>query len=193
MPTWTHQQLGTFTHNHVGWARDIALPAFKPFRYDWGGRLRTRSRFTLEFDADDENEGNIPTPSKRAIAIAQRTIRNQEMLADRVLNAVWKDLHGRGRETGMWWHGDLRTVDQRIVEVFENRKGKPDSLSSPEDLYLLMGVTLIQIRESTYLYERPSATICFSAAFDDEHGVGVLTDGTRVLGIGYESDVTPYH
>ena len=40
--------------------------------------------------------------------------------------------------------------------------------------------------------ERPNASINFAAAFDEEHGVGVLSDGTRVLGIGYISDATPY-
>ena len=192
MPTWTHPELGAFKHSYTGWAREMAFPAFKPFRYDWGGRLRTRNKITLEFQADDEDEDNIPLPSKRAIAVAQRTIKNQQLLADRIVKAMWNELNGRGRETGMWWHGDLRTINEQIVGVFDNRKGKPQCLAAPEDLHSLMGATLVHIRESTYLHERPSATICLSAAFDDEHGVGVLTDGTRVLGIGYQSDVTPY-
>ena len=32
----------------------------------------------------------------------------------------------------------------------------------------------------------------FRAAFEDEHGVGVLTDGKKVLGLGYSADVTPF-
>jgi hypothetical protein len=32
----------------------------------------------------------------------------------------------------------------------------------------------------------------FHATFDDEHGLGVLTDGKKVLGIGNAIDVLPY-
>ena len=192
MPTWNHPELGEFKLGYTGWARDLAFPAFKPFRYDWGGRLRTRNKITLEFDIDDEDEDNVPIPSKRAIAVAQRTIKNQESLATRIVKAVWNDLHGRGRDTGMWWHGDIRTINEQITGIFGGRKGKPQSLGKLDDLYLLLGVNKIRIRESSYQCERPIATVNFAAAFDDEHGVGVLTDGTRVLGIGYISDATPY-
>ncbi len=104
--------------------------------------------------------------------------------------AMWRDLHGRGRDSGMWWHGDLETVNRNIARAMGDRS--PQQLSKPEDLYDLMGAETVLIREATYLFERPSATICFEAAFDEEHGVGILTDGTRVFGTGYQLDVTPY-
>jgi hypothetical protein len=31
----------------------------------------------------------------------------------------------------------------------------------------------------------------FEAAFEEEHGVGVLTDGQTILAIGYSHDATP--
>ena len=190
MPDWKHPQLGAFTYDYTGWAREMVFPAFKPFRYDWGGGRRTRDKTRLEFEAEEAAAGAIPLPSKRAVAVALRAIKNESLLADRILNAIWKDLHGRGCETGMWWHGDLATVNEQIAGVFGPRKTK--QLSAREDLYDLMGLLQVLIRESTYLHEKPSATFCFAAAFDEEHGVGVLTDGARLLGIGHQSDVTPF-
>ena len=178
MATWSHPELGDFKLGYTGWARDFMLPAFEPFRYGWGGRLRTRKKFTLEFDVDDEAEDNGPVPSKRAVAVAQRALQNQDLLAARITKAVWNDLNGRGRDTGMWWHGDTRTINEQIASVFGGRKGKPQSLSSINDLYLLLGLNGIRIRETSYMCERPNASINFAAAFDDEHGVGVLSDGT---------------
>ena len=78
----------------------------------------------------------------------------------------------------MWWHGDTRTINEQIASVLGGRKGKPQSVSSINDLYLLLGLNGIRIRETSYMCERPNASINFAAAFDDEHGVGVLSDGT---------------
>ena len=36
------------------------------------------------------------------------------------------------------------------------------------------------------------AELNFNAGFDVEHGVGVLTDGVEILGIGYSSDATRF-
>jgi hypothetical protein len=41
-------------------------------------------------------------------------------------------------------------------------------------------------------YEKPCGVICFEAAFDAEHGLGLLTDGIRVLGTGYQMSVVPF-
>ena len=37
-----------------------------------------------------------------------------------------------------------------------------------------------------------NSTGWFEAEFDIEHGLGVLTDGNRILGTGYQTSVTPY-
>jgi hypothetical protein len=34
--------------------------------------------------------------------------------------------------------------------------------------------------------------LSFRAAFEQEHGVGVLTDGQTVLGFGYSGEATPF-
>jgi hypothetical protein len=34
--------------------------------------------------------------------------------------------------------------------------------------------------------------LSFHAAFEENHGVGVLTDGETIVGTGYGADVTPF-
>jgi hypothetical protein len=36
------------------------------------------------------------------------------------------------------------------------------------------------------------ASLNFRTGFDDEHGLGVLTDGVEILGIGYSVDATRF-
>jgi hypothetical protein len=39
---------------------------------------------------------------------------------------------------------------------------------------------------------RAEAILDFSAAFEDEHGLGLLTNGSRILGIGFSDDPSPF-
>jgi hypothetical protein len=50
----------------------------------------------------------------------------------------------------------------------------------------------LTIRESLYEHKKPIAELTFSAGFEPEHGVGILTDGNTILGTSYASDVLPY-
>lgn len=65
-------------------------------------------------------------------------------------------------------------------------------LTETEDLLLYLGAPSIYIQSSTYGYDQPCATIMFESTFEPEHGIGMLTDGNRILGIGYQMDVSPF-
>ena len=186
MTKWTHPELGTFKFDDIEWVKQYDFPAFKPFSYRWHGRNVGRSKIKLAFEADDETD----LPSKQAVVIAKRVIKNQETLSKRIAKAVWNDLRGNGEDSGMWWHGDTETINEMIDSGFNGRKRKP--FEKADDVYHLIGGPSVWIRESIWLYEKPSATITFEAAFDVEHGLGVLTDGNRVVGTGYQTSVTPY-
>ncbi len=186
MSIWNHPELGDFKFDYTGWTKQYDLPAFKPFIYRWHGRNVGRSKIKLEFEAEDGTE----FPSKQAVTVALRIIKNQDVLAKRIAKAVWNDLQGSGEASGMWWHGDISTINEMIDAGFKDRKRKP--FEKPDDINLLIGAPSVMIRESIWLYEKPSATIMFEAAFDIEHGLGVLTDGHRILGTGYQTSVTPY-
>jgi hypothetical protein len=116
-------------------------------------------------------------------------VKNHVALVDRLKTAVWKDLHGGGEDSGMWWHGDLHTI--REFMAMNSRTKRPPRFAERDDLHSLLGNPSIEIAESIYLYEKPIATIRFDAMFDGEHGLGVLTDGNRVLGTGYQMDAMP--
>jgi hypothetical protein len=55
-----------------------------------------------------------------------------------------------------------------------------------------MRLSSICVRPRVEGYDKPIVELRFAAAFEEEHGVGVLTDGGKILGTGYSVDVTPY-
>ena len=70
-----------------------------------------------------------------------------------------------------------------------------DTLKPPKkaaDVPRLMQLTNISIAKPRRGQDKPLAELSFAAAFEEEHGVGILTDGKAIIGIGYSSDVTPF-
>ena len=55
-----------------------------------------------------------------------------------------------------------------------------------------MYLSRITVRQDVPGCEGPVVELSFHAAFEVEHGVGVLTDGETILGLGYSADVTPF-
>ena len=185
---WRHPELGKFAFEEFeGWAGRCKLPAFKAFRYRWGGKVGAgKSSFELVFTSDDENS----EPSISAARLALKLVSNQEKLLGKVTRALWNDFHGRGPDSGMWWHGDLHTIDWNIKNAFAPRKHS--KLELVDDLFKVMDLKNISIAECSYFSDRPFATFHFDAAIDEEHGIGVLTDVSRVIGIGYSADPSPF-
>jgi len=54
---------------------------------------------------------------------------------------------------------------------------------------MLMNITVTKPRRGQ---GKPLVELSFAAAFEEEHGVGILTDGKTIVGIGYTSNVTPF-
>lgn len=177
--TWKHPDLGEFKYK-VEWTRPVSMPGFASFTYDKddtaGGTV------PLNFDADDEDD----TPPDAAAAVAMQLLANQIDLAAKVVNALWDDFNGRGPQSGMWWRNRLDEVTEAAEDLGLLGPTKP------ADLAPLLGLQGICIHRETDGYDQPVAELQFAAAFEEEHGVGVLTDGINVLGIGYISDVRPF-
>jgi len=187
---WDHPQLGRFKHDADGgsWIGTVDIPAFKAFVYDGitnprykGPRRQSAGKHVLAFEADDETD----VPSPKAIALASKMLVNQKKLVAMVVQALWDDFNGRGPNSGMWWHGDLRQVAEAMWADLPPPKVRDDLLR----LMKLMGIT---IRKGVYRYDKPVVELSFAAPFEDEHGIGVLTDGRSILGTGYSADVTPF-
>lgn len=178
--TWTHPELGTFEFDH-GWNKELSVPAFNLFRYaSWNRRP----------DAFPELSFVVPhehvLPSAEAIGLALAVLTNQTSLARAVSASMWDELNGRGPETGMWWHG-----------IVKGRWGDWQGGPIPEkeeELWEIMRLDSIVIGEGLFPMRRGKVLIdlCFAAAFEEEHGVGFLSDGNEILGIGYFAEADPF-
>ena len=178
---WTHPRLGVFTYDEDvnTWAGEVEAPAFDAFTYDPG--YTAAGTYELTFEAEDDRDA----PSAAAVTLAERVIANADDLVPAITTALWDDFNGRGPDSGMWWNGDLSTVaDMTGSELLPP--------ASADDLLALMQLFRISVRKGVNRYERPVVELCFWAAYEQEHSVGVLTDGKRVLGTGYHLDVEPF-
>lgn len=181
-PTWNHPRLGVFKYDvGDGWFKILNVPAFKAFSH--GSKPCSQCQMTFEADS----ETNVP--AQAALAIADRFLTNQDVLVDRIVSALWNDIKGRGPDSGMFWHGEMDTVVEAIQEDFDVTTTR---LEAGSDLLRLIQPHNIIVRKKVLYYEKPVIELCFSAAFDVEHGLGVLTDGQRIIGIGGSSDVVPF-
>ena len=189
MHTWTDDQLGSFSNDGHGWSRTLPLPGFRAFRYGGLGKpllARGISEIELVFDADDESD--IPTVEETAVA--RRVVDRHEQLIEQGITALFEDMTGAGRNSGTWWHANI----SQVREIVTSRIVDPDSvaISEPCDLALAMGQPSILIQEFGYDYDDPCGVINFEAIFEPEHGVGFLTDGVQILGVGFQMDVSPF-
>ncbi len=181
--TWDHPQLGRFKFvDGVWWTTIVDVPAFKAFAYDTGfsNAPRSTGKHKLAFQADDEADA----PSPAAIALASKVLANHAKLVAVVTHALWDDFNGRGPESGMWWRGDLAQVAEMM--------GADEPPTKADDLLALMQVSQITVRKDVDGMDEPVVELSFHAEFDQEHGVGVLTDGDTVLGMGYSGEATPF-
>ena len=89
----------------------------------------------------------------------------------------------------MWWHGDIETVRE---DIKDDALVKKKTLKTKEDVLEMIGCPRVRLFESVYGHAKPCAVVGFSTAIDPEHGLGVLINGTSVLGLGYEMSVGPF-
>jgi len=187
MANWNHPKLGSFKFDGMYWSGTCTLSAFKPFIFREGARNSGRAKLTINFETESCEEDELPSNDAQKVAL--QVIQNHNELSSCIVQALWQDMHNQGSGSGMWWNGDIETIERNIAEATKN---KLRALRAPETLYKCLGANSVLIRESMYLYEKPSATFLFQAAFDTEHGLGILSDGGRVIGIGYQSSVGPF-
>lgn len=180
--TWNHPAWGTFLYDGIAWTNTIEVVAFTRFSYDseYGDTSRPASLYELSFEVDEEGD----PPSREGVELAERLLANQGTLVETIAQALWNDFNGEGQDSGMWWRGAPDEVMEGLEDDF--------SLDGPGDIFSLLQVDSIVIYESVYDYEGPLAEIRFHAPFEEEHGVGVLTDGASIVGTGYAVSVTPF-
>lgn len=167
----TTPDFGTFKYDDDfgAWATTVKAPAFDVFKWE----QEPTGEYELMIEADDRED----VPSKQAMAVAARVLEAQAELPRKVIRALWDDINGRGGDSGMWWHGDLRELARM--------SGGDTAPKRAEDLLSAMDFLRVVIRKEVDGYAHPVAELTFAAVFEEEHGVGVLTDGQDILGTGY--------
>jgi hypothetical protein len=101
--------------------------------------------------------------------------------------ALWNDFTGRGPRTGVWWHGSM----DELTEVLQGVADLPPP-AKPDDIPAYLQLFQINIRNDVHQYDGLVAELCFHAPFEEEHNVGILTDGQEIIGIGHHLDVSPF-
>jgi hypothetical protein len=181
--TWDHAQLGRFTYDGTVWINTVSMPAFKAFAYDTGYPNAPRSTGDHELAFEADNKRDVPSPA--AVALAEKVLANQHEIVSKVTEALWDDFNGRDPSSDMWWHGDLQAVADAM--------GAGEPPRSASDVLALMQLSRMTILKRVEGYEEPVVELSFHAAFEEEHGVGILTDGKEILGIDYTGDVFPFN
>jgi len=190
LKSWVDSILGSFHFNEYQWERSIRMEAFSVFHCSEASDVSidaSHSYVVLGIEADDESE----VPSEEVMEVARLTIKNHRYLIDEALKALFDDFVGDGPGSEMWWHSAI----DHVREIVVSRAVATDSiqLNNPEDLHALLGKPSIRAQEYGYGYDKPCTTICFEAVFEPEHGIGILTNGSEVLGVGYQMDVSPFN
>ncbi|MCS7468283.1 hypothetical protein NZK35_16650 [Stieleria sp. ICT_E10.1] len=179
MPSWNHPKLGAFEFEDLGWFAEVRMPGFTQFDLDTPSDY-DRAIIEFSFDAYEPNE----FPNDDMVHVASNLFENHRRLITDGVSLLFDDIRGVGTDSGMWWHGDLEHVN----EILENHARRLDEL---EGLFPLLNGPSVLIQEIGYGFDAACAIIGFESLIDVEHGIGWLTDGNKILGTGYRSDVSP--
>jgi hypothetical protein len=177
---WKHPSLGPFEHKHSGFVTTLTIPAFKKFSYDTGysNAPRSTGKFNLRFEPWLMNE-TLAEPTGEMVQLAEKVLADPDKLVDAVAQALWEDFNGRGPTTGMWWYGGMDQVSQ----CFADKGLSPPA--KPQDILPALQLTDLDVFNHLWEYPHAAAVLSFRAAFEEEHGLCIVTDGEKVLGTGY--------
>ena len=197
MRKWHDPKLGEFTFSDggesafsgIGWEKEIKLDAFSVFSYDSQdpSRISNNQSVLLTIEVDDEDE----LPTEEVINVVYRTLENHEKLLSRGIDDLFNDMLGKEPDTWMWWNDGLDDIREHQLKS-EVTPEKPYVLNKSKDLYKIMGNPGITFQKYSDKYDKPCSTIGFEAVFDKGNGIGFLTNGINLLGLGYRIDPPPY-
>ena len=176
---WKHPRLGEFAVDNSGWSTTVKVPAFKRFSYDTGYSNARRSTGKCHLALRTFRGERVATPPAEMVALAEKLIGDPPRLVAMVTTALWEEFNGRGPDSGMWWHGDMK----RITLTFNHEKLPPPK--GPDDLLPVLQLTGVTVFDEWWHHPRPIGYLDFRAAFEEEHGVSILTSADEILGTGY--------
>lgn len=183
--TWTHPRLGTFERDTYEWTQPFKLQGFEAYTYRPSYQKAHLDKVHLSFDIEDESPG---PPAPQAVEIMVRIVDNAALLAGKVHLALWDDFMGKGPGSETWWHGDL----DEVMDIYEDLDEDLPALKSAADIPPWLGLSTIRVNPHWGLDDRYLGELVFNAVFEEEHGLGILTDGNEILGIGFSGDIVPF-
>ena len=177
---WRHAELGVFKFILGHWEGTICLPAFDRFV---DAEKPPPSPYRLCFKVGEEAH----EPSVSAIQIVREIIQNQNLLAPAIASALWNSFNGTGPSTGIWWH-NCRNSDDEFDECEEIAEMK-----DIDELFQHMWFKGFRVMHHPDFNDALVAQLHFHSWFEAEHGVGFVTDGENILGLGYATEVLPFN
>jgi len=131
----------------------------------------------------DHKEGKPPSAELQALAV--KVVYALDVLVPKAIAALWADLNGdENHFSRVWWHGDLEGAFDLSDDV--------DPPTNPKELASFLKPEGISLRPSVWKYKKPVVILHFKSDIDAEHGIGMLTDGEQIIGIGYSADPAPF-
>lgn len=180
---WNHRSFGAFTRKGSTFSTTLTVPAFQRFSYDTGysNARRSTGKVGLSFGPWMANE-ELPEPTPEMVKVAEKALADPDKFVDSVAHGLWEEFSGRGPTNGYWWYSNLDSVGEHLLD---SGLPKPER---PQDVLLALQLTAIRIFTQIDEYPHPVAYLEFHAAFEEEHGFCVVSDGERVLGTAYSGE-----
>jgi hypothetical protein len=170
-------KINTFTYSKDTLRGAVHLPSFEVFSLE--PISSEDSLYKIDLDSIVGPDSEI----EKYVKAVNTLISNQKEFPQRIVKALWDDFNGVGPLSGMWWNGSIDEVAEDLEE---------EKLSGPNALYQFMTLSHLRVRPEYSTPSKPMLEFAFHASFEEEHGVGILTDGTSILGSGYMMSVSPY-
>lgn len=181
--TWNHPEMGEFKFDFERWRGALIAKDLFAFEISEDDDLPDGAielAFMIDEDEDDE-----ATPSEEQIQALMTAIENAAYLSSVVIDALWDDLSGEGPDSGMWWHGDLESVNEN--GMFDLTGGTP--ITDQATLHQSLSLTGLIVGGD---YGPGVVSFDFSCDWEEEHGISVLIENEEVIGIGYWGDAMTF-
>lgn len=159
---------------------------FGEFEYEGGWYQSGYATFDLEIEFRNDESLGLKAPAPEQVRLVLELCENHSELKAKAARALWEEFQGMGTDSGMWWRDDMELVRQNYLFA---GKQPPETWRELEEDLTLSG--LVSWHESDE--QHPGLVeLGFEASFESEHGIGVLTDGETVLGLGYCGEARPF-
>jgi hypothetical protein len=153
------------------WCLPIKVDGFEKFQSDE----------SLELIIAGPDHG-LPTEAQTQKALG--FLEHAEKHGPIILDALWTDIQGGDVDSGHWWHAGLEELNENYSTGYNDI----DPIESTQDLaqsLVFNGVVMGHQHET-------AVEVSFSCEWEDEHGISVLVDDDRVIGLGYALDLEPF-